>query len=139
LAVTKKTASKKEKTEQFSSKTIWTIGHSTRSISEFITLLSETGIELLADIRRFPSSARYPHFNKDALAHTLRTCGIGYLHIEELGGRRKPLPDSKNSGWKNTAFRGYADYMETDEFLSAAEKLENESLQRAAHYGHNVL
>ena len=92
---------------------IWTIGHSTRTIDDFISLLKENEIKLLADVRTWPGSKRYPQFNKDALAESLNSRGIRYEHFPELGGRRKPKPDSRNTAWRNASFRGYADYMET--------------------------
>ena len=95
---------------------IWTIGHSTRKIDDFISLLEENGIKLVADVRMFPGSKRYPQFGREALAKSLNEHGIGYEHFPELGGRRKAKPDSKNTAWRNESFRGYADYMETDEF-----------------------
>jgi len=95
---------------------IWTIGHSTRKIDIFISLIEENEIKLVADVRMFPGSKRYPHFNKEALANSLNEYGIRYEHFPELGGRRKPKPDSRNTAWRNESFRGYADYMETDEF-----------------------
>ena len=105
-------------------KTIYTIGHSTHSSDTFIAMLRSFGIELLADIRNFPGSRRYPHFNKETLAETLQAGKISYVHLKELGGRRSPKPDSKNDAWRVTAFRGYADYMETPEFKQAAARLE---------------
>ena len=102
---------------------IWTIGHSTRKIDIFISLLEENGIKLLADVRQFPGSKRYPQFNKDALADSLGKAEIRYQHFPELGGRRKPRPDSRNTGWRNASFRGYADYMETEEFRKAIARL----------------
>lgn len=105
-------------------KTIYTIGHSTRPIEVFISMLQSFNIELVADIRRFPGSRRYPQFNADSLAASLRAADINYVHMPELGGRRKPLPDSPNTAWKNDAFRGYADYMMTDEFKTAVGELE---------------
>lgn len=102
---------------------IHTIGHSTRALDDLIGLLRENGVERLADIRRYPGSRRYPHFSRDSLAGELPARGIAYVHIPELGGRRKPLPDSPNSGWRNEQFRGYADYMSTPEFRAAIEKL----------------
>lgn len=95
---------------------IWTIGHSTRALDEFIAALAAHGIKLLADVRLLPGSNRFPHFNNDALAESLGRHGIGYEHFRELGGRRRPRPDSLNTAWRNEAFRGYADYMETAEF-----------------------
>ena len=94
----------------------WTIGHSTRSREEFLDLLAPYGIEEIADVRRFPGSRRLPHFSKDALAEWLTEARIAYVHFPELGGRRSPRPDSPNTAWRNDAFRGYADYMATDEF-----------------------
>lgn len=77
----------------------------------------------LVDIRSYPGSKRYPHFNKENLSISLPESGIKYIHLPGLGGRRKPNPDSHNNAWHNTAFRGYADYMETDEFKKAIEEL----------------
>ena len=102
---------------------IWTIGHSTRAIDEFISLLEENEIKLLADVRAWPGSKRYPQFNKDALAESLNAHGIGYQHFPELGGKRKSKPDSRNTAWRNASFRGYADYMETEQFQSGIERL----------------
>jgi uncharacterized protein (DUF488 family) len=102
---------------------IWTIGHSTRTIDDFISLLKENEINLLADVRAFPGSRRYPHFNKDALAESLNAHGIRYEHFPELGGKRKSKPDSRNAAWRNASFRGYADYMETEQFQSGIERL----------------
>lgn len=103
--------------------TVWTIGHSTRSIEEFLELLALHQIKLIADIRRFPASRKYPHFGADALRGSLGSVGISYVHFPELGGRRRPRPDSHNEEWRNQAFRGYADYMETSEFRSGIERL----------------
>ena len=102
---------------------IWTIGHATRTIDEFISLLKENEIKLLADVRAWPGSKRYPQFNKEALAESLSAHGIRYEHLLELGGRRRPRSDSKNTAWRNASFRGYADYMETEEFHKGVERL----------------
>ena len=102
---------------------IWTIGHSTRSIDDFISLLEENGIKLVADVRMFPGSKRYPQFGREALANSLGDSGIRYEHFPELGGRRKPNPDSRNTAWRNASFRGYADYMETAQFHKGVERL----------------
>ena len=102
---------------------IWTIGHSTRAIDEFISLFEENGLKLLADVRAWPSSKRYPQFNKDALAESLTGHGIRYEHFPELGGKRKANPDSRNTAWRNASFRGYADYMETEQFQKGIERL----------------
>jgi uncharacterized protein (DUF488 family) len=102
---------------------IWTIGHSTRSIDDFISLLKKNEIKLLADVRSLPGSKRYPQFNKDGLEKSLNAHGIRYEHFPELGGRRKPNADSRNTAWRNASFRGYADYMETEEFHKGVERL----------------
>jgi uncharacterized protein (DUF488 family) len=102
---------------------IWTIGHSTRAIDEFIPLLKENQIKLLVDVRAFPGSKRYPQFNKEALAKSLNAQGIRYEHFPELGGKRKSKPDSRNTAWRNSSFRGYADYMETEQFQKGVERL----------------
>src|SRR6476659_732770 len=103
--------------------TIWTIGHSTRSLDEFLALLHSFHITLLVDIRNYPGSRRYPHFNKEALEVSLPANSIQYLHLKELGGRRKPVEGSINTTWRHSAFRGYADYIQTDEFKKAIETL----------------
>jgi uncharacterized protein (DUF488 family) len=102
---------------------IWTIGHSTRSIDDFISLLKKNEIKLLADVRSLPGSKRYPQFNKDGLEKSLNAHGIRYEHFPELGGRRKPKADSRNTAWRNASFRGYADYMETEQFQKGVECL----------------
>jgi uncharacterized protein (DUF488 family) len=102
---------------------IWTIGHSTRTIDEFISLLEENEINLLIDVRAWPGSKRYPQFNRDALAESLKAHGIRYEHFPELGGKRKSRPDSRNTAWRNASFRGYADYMETEQFQRGIERL----------------
>ena len=102
---------------------IWTIGHSTRSVDEFMTLLQGNEIELLADVRAWPGSKRSPQFNKAALAQSLNVLGMSYEHFPELGGKRKPNPDSHNTAWRNASFRGYADYMETTQFQAGIERL----------------
>ena len=109
---------------------IWTIGHSTRGIDQFIAMLRSFNIELLADVRHFPGSRKYPHFNKPALRQSLEDAGIEYLHLEDLGGRRKARKDSVNVEWKNEAFRGYADHMETPAFRDAIELLEKIALTK---------
>jgi uncharacterized protein (DUF488 family) len=102
---------------------IWTIGHSTRTIDKFISLLEEHGIKSLADVRLLPGSKRYPQFNKETLSASLGKARIRYEHFPELGGRRKARPDSRNTAWRNESFRGYADYMETEEFDKAVKHL----------------
>jgi uncharacterized protein (DUF488 family) len=95
---------------------IWTIGHSTRTLEEFIEMLDRNSIEAVADVRSYPGSRRYPHFNRENLAVLLPESNIDYVLIKQLGGRRRTRPDSQNTVWRNAAFRGYADYMETKEF-----------------------
>ena len=102
---------------------IWTIGHSTRAIDEFISLLEQNEIKLLADVRAWPGSKRYPQFNKDTLAESLNAHGIRYEHFPKLGGKRKSRPDSRNTAWRNASFRGYADYIETEQFQKGIERL----------------
>ena len=102
---------------------IWTIGHSTRGAEEFVEILRKHQLEALVDVRSFPGSRRYPHFNKGQLSETLPEAGIEYLHLPELGGRRKPGAGSKNVAWRNEGFRGYADYMETPDFRKGIETL----------------
>ncbi len=103
--------------------TVWTIGHSTRSLEEFLGLLGEHRIELLADVRHFPASARVPWTNREALAPSLDRAGVAYEHLADLGGYRKARPGSTNAGWRNPAFRGYADHMETPSFAAALDRL----------------
>jgi uncharacterized protein (DUF488 family) len=113
--------------------TIWTIGHSTRTLEEFFGLLAEYRIEAIADVRRFPGSRRYPHFASEALAQSLPAHGIAYQWIPKLGGRRKVQPDSPNTAWRNAAFQGYADYTATAEFANGlAELLKLAASKRAA-------
>jgi uncharacterized protein (DUF488 family) len=102
---------------------IWTVGHSTRTIDEFVAALESHGIKLLVDVRSLPGSKRYPQFNKEALSASLHKAGIRYEHFLELGGRRKAPSNSRNIAWRNASFRGYADYMETEEFQKGIERL----------------
>jgi uncharacterized protein (DUF488 family) len=95
---------------------VWTIGHSTRELDQFLAVLRAHEISALADVRRFPGSKRYPHFGSEALAERMPAEGIRYLWLPALGGRRAPQRDSRNTGWRNAAFRAYADYIGTDEF-----------------------
>ena len=113
---------------------IWTIGHSTRTLEEFITMLSSFNIWVVADVRNFPSSKRYPHFNKEPLADALMQQQIEYVHFKDLGGRRKPVMGSVNTAWRNDAFRGYADYMQTNEFKKALDDLKAIASARATAY-----
>ena len=104
---------------------LWTIGHSTLSIEDFISKLRSFEIEVLADVRSYPGSRRYPHFNRERLDASLADSGIRYEHLPELGGRRRARPDSLNIAWRNESFRGYADYMETNEFRAGIDRLLN--------------
>ena len=116
------------------SKTIWTIGHSTRSFEEFLDMLQSFSIELIADVRSYPGSRRFPQFNKEALEVSLPQDNIQYAHLKKLGGRRKANPDSKNTGWRHAAFRGYADYMETNIFKDGIIDLANRALKQRTAY-----
>lgn len=98
--------------------TVWTIGHSTRSLQELVALLRHNRIEAVADVRRFPGSRRLPQFGEAALRAGLAEQGIDYHWIPELGGRRRPLPDTVNTAWRNSSFRGYADHLHSDEFAA---------------------
>jgi uncharacterized protein (DUF488 family) len=104
--------------------TVYTIGHSTRSAQDLLTLLRQAKVELVGDVRAFPGSRRHPQFGRAALAEWLPDAGIRYAHMPGLGGRRKPTADSPNGGWREGAFRGYADYMASDEFRDALADLE---------------
>ena len=103
--------------------TIWTVGHSTRPIEEFLRVLDAQRIEAIADVRRFPGSRQHPQFGREALESTLSKHGIAYLWLPELGGRRRPSPTSPNTAWRNVAFRGYADHMASEEFARGVAKL----------------
>jgi len=96
--------------------TIYTIGHSTRTLNEFLDLLNVYSITLLVDVRTIPRSKHNPQFNKETLPVTLKSYGVKYIHMPEIGGLRHPKRDSVNIAWKNMGFRGYADYMQTKEF-----------------------
>jgi len=102
---------------------LWTVGHSTRPIEELIEALRSFEIKVLADVRSFPGSRRYPQFNKEQLKTSLAADGIEYQHFPELGGRRRGRPDSPNVAWRNDSFRGYADYMETVDFREGMARL----------------
>ena len=112
---------------------IWTVGHSTRPIGELLALLSGHAMVQLADVRTIPRSRHNPQFNQERLARSLQDAGVAYLHLPGLGGLRRPRPDSINVGWRNTGFRGYADYMQTPAFAeSLAALLELARRQRTA-------
>jgi len=96
--------------------TVYTIGHSTRTLEEFIELLKTYGVTVIVDVRTVPRSRHNPQFNKETLPTSLKPCGIKYIHMPEIGGLRHPKRDSINLAWQNIGFRGYADYMQTQEF-----------------------
>ncbi|HYC32084.1 MAG TPA: DUF488 domain-containing protein [Gemmatimonadales bacterium] len=104
---------------------VWTVGHSTRALEDFLELLAEHGIEAVADVRRYPGSRRWPHFAREPLAASLTGRGLVYVWLPELGGRRAPRPDSPNTAWRSAAFRGYADYMATEAFAEGLDRLVN--------------
>lgn len=105
------------------SEVIYTIGHSTRPIGEFIRILDAYGIEEIVDVRTIPRSRHNPQFNEDTLREELRRHGIAYVHMKDLGGLRHTTKASVNTAWKNASFRGYADYMQTPEFVRAIDGL----------------
>lgn len=105
--------------------TIYTIGHSTHSLVDFLAMLHFFDIKILADIRSMPGSRKFPQFDQDNLKEAMEEAGIQYIHFSSLGGRRKAKNDTKNTRWNNPSFRGYADYMETEEFSNAIEELED--------------
>ena len=96
---------------------VYTIGHSTRAIGEFVELLKTYAVNLVVDVRTVPRSRHNPQFNKETVPNTLKPEGIKYIHMPEIGGLRRPKHDSINLAWKNMGFRGYADYMQTKEFI----------------------
>jgi uncharacterized protein (DUF488 family) len=102
---------------------LYSVGHSTRTLDELLALLQENGVEVLADVRTVPGSRRLPQFGRSSLQSALPVRGLAYVHLPELGGYRKPRPDSRNTAWRNQSFRGYADYMETPEFRAGLERL----------------
>jgi uncharacterized protein (DUF488 family) len=103
--------------------TIWTIGHSTRSVEEFVSLLAGSGIKVIADVRSFPGSRKYPQYGKEPLSATLVAHAISYHWLPALGGRRRASADSPNTAWRNASFRGYADYMSSPDFAQGIGEL----------------
>lgn len=103
--------------------TVYTVGHSTRSIDDFIDLLKHYGIEEVVDIRTMPRSRTNPQFNRDELERVLPEVEIAYIYEKNLGGLRRPLKESPNAAWRNESFRGYADYMQSPEFMHAISRL----------------
>jgi len=102
---------------------IMTVGHSTRPIEQFVQLLQAHEVKYLVDVRTLPRSHRNPQFNREVLPQTLEVAGIGYVHLAALGGLRHPRAASRNTGWRNASFRGYADYMETEDFAAGLQEL----------------
>src|SRR5262245_51605329 len=98
---------------------VWTIGHSTRTIEEFIALLKAHAIHRLVDVRTIPRSRHNPQFNTEVLAKSVERVKLSYIHMPQLGGLRKAQRESSNGGWKNASFRGYADYMQSETFWTA--------------------
>jgi len=107
----------------WSGERVFTVGHSTRTLDQLVGLLRAFGVSVLADIRTIPRSRHNPQFNADELRASLRSCRLRYVHLPELGGLRRPQPDSSNTGWRNASFRGFADYMQTDGFEAGLAKL----------------
>lgn len=98
--------------------TVWTVGHSTRPLSDFLAVLAAYRIEVVADVRRFPGSRSQPQYQQPALESALHRAGIGYMWLPDLGGRRQPISDTPNTAWRHPAFRGYADYLAGEEFAT---------------------
>jgi uncharacterized protein (DUF488 family) len=109
---------------------MFTIGHSNRALDAFVGLLDAFEIRLLADVRTVPRSRQWPHFRADELARSLPTHGIAYAHMPDLGGWRRSARDSPNQAWRNTSFRGYADYALTPEFADALAALKDLAVER---------
>lgn len=110
--------------------TLFTIGHSTRTIGEFLELLFSFDIKIVTDIRRLPGSRKFPQFDQDVLKISLEENGIEYVYLEDLGGRRKPSANSVNTVWRNKSFQAYADYMETESFANGAAELAKFALEK---------
>ena len=117
-----------------SAPTIWTIGHSTHPLPEFIAMLQAPGVRELVDVRRHPGSRAQPAYNQDALRVALVASGIAYTHLVSLGGRRRASPDTHNTRWRNTSFRGYADHMEGAEFAQGLAELEAIATRRPSAF-----
>ena len=114
--------------------TVYTIGHSTHTLEEFLEMLQSFKIKMVVDIRSFPGSRKFPQFNNENLKVSLPANDIGYIHLKELGGRRKVNKESLNTRWRNYSFRAYADYMETDSFERGMRQLEEIALQSPTAY-----
>lgn len=115
--------------------TIWTIGHSTRSQEEFLEVLKSFEIEIVADVRRYPGSKKFPQFNASELQSYLPSSGIRYEPMPELGGRRKPVADTANKSlWRNESFRGYAEYSGTDPYADGIDRLTQLAMMERTAY-----
>jgi uncharacterized protein (DUF488 family) len=110
---------------------IYTVGHSTRSLDQLVAVLEAAGVRRLIDVRTVPRSRRHPQFARESLAASLPERGIEYRHEQALGGFRRARPDSLNRGWRQQAFRGYADYMESAQFRAALDRVAAHALARA--------
>jgi uncharacterized protein (DUF488 family) len=110
---------------------LFTVGHSNRSLANFLAILNAHRIDRILDVRRYPVSRKWPHFDAEPLAKALSEAGIAYTGLPELGGRRKPRPDSRHTAWREESFRGYADFMETPEFETGLARV----LERAREGG----
>lgn len=120
--------------DKSSKNTIYTIGHSTHAIEEFISMLQSFKIEVLVDVRSLPGSRKFPQYNAENLKVSLEENNIQYVYMKDLGGRRKLDKNSKNDLWRNVSFRSYADYMETPEFEHAVHELEDLALKQTVAY-----
>jgi len=112
-----------KKVDAEASLVVLTVGHSTRTLEDFISLLREYGVQKVVDIRTIPRSRHNPHFNREELANSLKGSGIGYAHMSGLGGLRRSVPDSRNTGWRNLSFRGFADYMQKEAVKNSLQAL----------------
>ncbi len=112
--------------------TLFTVGHSTRTLEELVELLRGAGVTLVVDVRRFPGSRRHPQFGRERLAAGLEAAGIGYRHEPALGGRRPPRSDSPNTAWRNDQLRGYADHMASAEFAAGLAALQEAAAEQPA-------
>ena len=115
--------SRREMSRSANRPTVFTVGHSTRTLGDFIALLKSQGVERVVDVRTIPHSRHNPQFNREPLSAALRKAKIGYVHLAKLGGLRHARRDSINTGWRNSSFRGFADYMQTPDFEAGLARL----------------
>lgn len=118
---------RKNRAESWKGVRLYTVGHSTRSLDELVALLRPFGVTVLADIRTIPRSRHNPQYDRETLPSALRPYGLTYAHLPHLGGLRRPRKDSINTAWRNDSFRGFADYMLTDEFETGLSELRAET------------